>query len=79
MNQVSFRDARLRLSQLLDDAEQGKSVVITRHGRQVARLVPAEPPGGKRLPDLGPFRESLRLKGPALSKAVARARRQDRY
>jgi prevent-host-death family protein len=79
MDQVNFRDARRQLSQLLDDAEQGKSVVITRYGRRVARLGPAGPTHGKRLPDLSEFRESVRPKGTALSKTVIRSRRQDRY
>jgi prevent-host-death family protein len=33
-------EARNRLPDLLDDAEQGKSTVITRHGKPVAALVP---------------------------------------
>ena len=70
MNQVNFRDARKQLSRLLDDAEHGKSVIITRHGKQVARLTPVEPAQGKRLPDLSEFRESIQTKGAALSKAV---------
>jgi prevent-host-death family protein len=38
---VSIYDARSRLSRLIDLAEKGDSVVITRHGRSVARIVPA--------------------------------------
>jgi prevent-host-death family protein len=33
-------EARARLSALLDRVESGDEVVITRHGRPVARLVP---------------------------------------
>jgi prevent-host-death family protein len=79
MNQVNFRDARRRLTQLLDEAEHGKSVMITRHGRQVARLSPVEPAQSKRLPDLSEFRQSVRAKGPALSKTVIQSRRLERY
>jgi prevent-host-death family protein len=33
-------DAKTRLGELLDRCERGESVVITRHGHPVARLVP---------------------------------------
>ena len=79
MDQVNFRDARRQLSRLLDDAEHGKSVIITRHGKQVARLDPVEPSEGKRLPDLRDFRASIQMKGAALSRTVTQARRQERY
>jgi prevent-host-death family protein len=36
-------DAKNRLGHLLDLVEQGEDVVITRHGHEVARLVPAAP------------------------------------
>lgn len=35
-------DAKNRLSELLDRVERGESIVITRHGEPVARLVPFE-------------------------------------
>ena|SRR5271165_3829063 len=34
-------DAKNRLGQLLDLVEQGEEVTITRHGKEVARIVPA--------------------------------------
>ncbi len=34
-------EAKNRLGHLLDLIEQGEEVLITRHGREVARLVPA--------------------------------------
>ncbi len=37
---VGAYDAKTRLSELLDRVEKGEQVVITRHGRPVARLVP---------------------------------------
>jgi prevent-host-death family protein len=37
---VQASEAKARLLQLLDDVERGESVVITRHGRPVARLSP---------------------------------------
>jgi prevent-host-death family protein len=40
MRQVQSSDAKARLSELLDDVERGETVVITRHGRPIARIVP---------------------------------------
>ena len=40
MREVGAFEAKNRLGQLLDLVEQGEEVVITRHGKAVARLVP---------------------------------------
>ena len=40
MRQVQASEAKARLLQLLDDVEAGETVVITRHGRTIAKLVP---------------------------------------
>ncbi len=39
---VGAYEAKTQLSALLDKVEQGEEVVITRHGKPVARLVKAE-------------------------------------
>ena len=44
MTTVGAFEAKNKLSALLDLAEAGEEVVITRHGKEVARLVP---PRGK--------------------------------
>ncbi len=36
-------DAKTRLSELLDQVEEGAEFTITKHGRPVARLVPLDP------------------------------------
>lgn len=38
---VTATDAKARILRLLDDAAAGEEIEITRHGRPVARLVPA--------------------------------------
>ena len=43
MRSVGAFEAKNRLGQLLDLVEQGEEVTITRHGREVARLVPTQP------------------------------------
>ena len=40
MREVGAFEAKNKLSALLDLVEQGEEVVITRHGKAVARLVP---------------------------------------
>ena len=40
MNEVGAFEAKNKLGALLDRVEQGEEVVITRHGKPVARLVP---------------------------------------
>jgi prevent-host-death family protein len=40
MREVQASDAKAHLPQLLDDVERGDTIVITRHGRPIARIVP---------------------------------------
>ena len=42
MKSVSASIAKAQLLGLLDDVERGETVVITRHGKPIARLVPEE-------------------------------------
>ncbi|MDB5429657.1 MAG: prevent-host-death family protein [Caulobacter sp.] len=49
MRQVSVLQAKTHLSSLLTEVEQqGGEIVITRHGRPVARLMAARPASGNR-------------------------------
>ena len=43
MREIGAFEAKNKLGTLLDWVEQGEEVLITRRGRPVARLVPAEP------------------------------------
>lgn len=40
MKEVGAFEAKNTLSALLDQVERGEEIVITRHGKEVARLVP---------------------------------------
>jgi prevent-host-death family protein len=42
MREIGAFDAKNRLGQLLDRVEAGEEVIITRHGRVVAKLVPPD-------------------------------------
>ena len=40
MREVPASEAQTHLEQLLDEVERGETIVITRNGRPIARLVP---------------------------------------
>jgi len=42
MREVGAFEAKNKLGQLLDLVERGEEIVITRHGKEVARLVPPQ-------------------------------------
>lgn len=42
MREVQASEAKTHLPRLLTDVERGETIVITRHGRPIARLIPAE-------------------------------------
>ena len=40
MREVQASEAKTHLPRLLDEVERGETIIITRHGRAIARLVP---------------------------------------
>ena len=56
--EVNVYAAKTQLSRLLDRAAKGEEIVITRHGRPVAKLVPAE---ARRPRKLGLLRGRIRV------------------
>ncbi len=42
MREIPASEAKTRLPQLLDNVERGETLIITRHGKPIARLVPDE-------------------------------------
>ena len=40
MREIQASEAKTHLPQLLDEVERGEILVITRHGRRIARIVP---------------------------------------
>jgi len=42
MKEIQASAAKARFAELLDQVERGETVVITRHGKAIARLVPDE-------------------------------------
>ena len=60
MEKVQLHEAKARLSELVDRAQAGEEVVISRHGRAVARLVSYAAKGGARR--LGVLRGRIRFR-----------------
>ncbi len=40
MREIEASEAKTNLDQILDDVKHGETILITRHGRPIARLVP---------------------------------------
>jgi len=76
MIEVNVKEARERLKELLDRAEQGEKIFVSRHGRRVACLVPPETKA--HLPSLKKFRDSLVVGGEAMSDVLLRLRTEER-
>jgi prevent-host-death family protein len=79
MTRVSVREAREQFRELLDRVSSGEEVVITRRGRDVARIVPPTPAARRTLPTLREFREKIVVQGEPLSETVRRGRGGERY
>lgn len=77
MIEINVKEARSRLSSLLDRVERGEEVIITRRGKKIARLVPTESHGG--LPSLKDFRGEISVSGQAISQTVVDQRDGERY
>jgi prevent-host-death family protein len=40
MREIESSDAKAHLPQILDEVERGETIIITQHGRPIARIVP---------------------------------------
>lgn len=79
MTTIGAYDARTHFARLLDEVAEGKTVTITRHGREVARLVPAAPqsarPTAEVVAELLAARRGVRRGRSSVEKMVAEGRR----
>jgi prevent-host-death family protein len=62
MKHVGIKQARQQLPDLIDRAEAGEEVIITRQGKAVAKLI-AAPRQPRPLPSLMEFRKRMGAKG----------------
>lgn len=77
--EIGVFDAKTNLSQLIERVEHGESLVITRHGTPVARLVPYEDVADREqvrnaVEGLLAFRGAKLPKGLSLKQLIARGR-----
>lgn len=79
MAEVSAYQAKTHFSQLLARAEKGERVVITKHGRAVAQLVPMEPAAGmsrdEAIRRLRAFRDKHPLRGLTVRELIDEGRK----
>lgn len=80
MGSISLADAKARLSELVDRAEAGESVCITRRGKPVARITAIETT--RRRIDIAELRAltaAMPLQQESARELVRRMRDEDRY
>jgi prevent-host-death family protein len=77
VRQVSVTEARRNWSRLLAAVEAGESVIITRHGRPVARLAP--PGGAARFLDRAALRAGVPPMRDSAGESIAKLRDDERY
>jgi antitoxin (DNA-binding transcriptional repressor) of toxin-antitoxin stability system len=75
---MNIKEARRNFSRLIEKAELGEHIVITRRGREVVRFDRISR-SGKRLPSLADFRKEIKIKGDTLSDAIIRDRQDGRF
>lgn len=79
MREIPVKDARQSFKTLLERVEAGEEVVLTRRGKPVARLLPAQGQVSRRLPLQADFRSAVAISGRALSHEVVAAREEERF
>ncbi len=71
MREVQASEAKTHLPRLLDEVERGETIVITRHGRPIARIVPEvsrrQAEIAKAVEELRALRRSIADRGESLS------------
>jgi len=78
MQQINVKELRSNLSSLLERVERGEEIIITRHGKKIARLISVRQPAAT-LPSLDEFRSTIKVTGEPLSKIVIAARKRERH
>ena len=77
MKQVGVYEAKTHLPALLNEVERGETIVITRHGRPVARLAPVEPAGrsvAEVIADIRELRKGQTLGGLSIRELIEEGR-----
>ncbi len=77
MLEINVKEARSKLSILLDRVERGEEIIIKRRGKKVALLV--SPERKNALPSLKDFRASISTTGKPLSETVIDMRQEESH
>ena len=77
MREIQASEAKTHLPQLLDDIERGETVIITRHGRPIARLIPEDSIGRDRRVEAVERLKALRATMPNVPLDELRAMRHE--
>lgn len=79
MTEVGLFEAKTHLSKLVERVEQGEEITLTRHGRAVAKLVPAPEARAALVDDLmlrfAELRKKQRLDGITIRELIDEGRR----
>ena len=67
MREIQASEAKTHLPRLLDDVERGETLIITRHGRAIARIVPETDRRQKEIDDAIDAIKALRRRAGTLS------------
>ena len=78
MKKVQVNEVREKLAKYLSEAEQGEEIIITKHSKPIARLLPVENKKSE-FPDLTKFREKITVKGKPMSENVTEMRKEERF
>jgi len=78
MTTVSIKEARKNFSSLINKAQHGGKILITRRGKIIAKLEGIESTR-PRFPSLLKFRKTIKIRGTPLSKAVIQGRKEERF
>lgn len=79
MEKVSVREARERLSHLLDSVASGREVVIVRRGKPAARLTAVRKSAWRGFPDHSALRKSLPKPKRSAAETVRKLRDAERF
>ena len=79
MDSMSIKDARQQFAKLINAAQRGHSVSITRRGKTVAQINPAAGTKRPKLPNMAAFRESLGKPVKDSKATIRHLRDQERY
>jgi prevent-host-death family protein len=67
MREIPASEAKTHLPRLLGDVERGETIIITRHGRPIARLVPEDARRQEQIAKVLADLDDLRKTMPALT------------